>query len=107
MKHNIPANPNPALTAIGKGPEMRALISGRGQVAKSLYQAVVAKRTGRLARSARVATFIGGRKSDRWVSRLTVGGEDAGYGTAHEFGNERVQKAAHDLRVVLSRLGSS
>lgn len=105
MKNNIPGYPNPALTAIAVSSEMRSLIDGRGQVAKAIYQQIVAKRTGRLARSARVDTFIGGRKNDRWVSRLTVGGEEAGYAASHEFGTER-RSGFHDLNVVLNQLGS-
>jgi hypothetical protein len=104
VKHDIPANPNPALTEIAKGPQMRSLMFERGEIAQAIYREIVAKRSGRLARSARVSTFIGGRKKDRWVSRLTVGGEEAGYGASHEFDTEQTH-GAHDLITVLNRLG--
>lgn len=104
MKHDIPANPNPALTAIALGPQMRSLMFERGEIAQAIYRDIVAKRSGRLARSARVSTFIGGRKRDRWASRLTVGGEDATYGASHEFDTEHT-KGVHDLITVLSRMG--
>ncbi|MFI7191477.1 hypothetical protein ACIBQ0_17220 [Nocardia nova] len=110
MKNDIPGYPNPALTAIAKGPQMQALVESRGQRAKAIYQQIVSKRTGRLARSARVDTFIGGRKRDRWVSRLTIGGDTVPYGASHEFGvddgDEHIRAGFHDLNVVLNQLGS-
>lgn len=105
MKHNIPA-PNPAVGAILVSPEMRSLMFERGEMAQALYREIVAKRTGRLARSARVETFIGGKKNDRWQTRLIV---DAPYAASHEFGtddgDEGITAGVHDLNVVLNALG--
>lgn len=84
---------------------MRALIAGRAEVAKAIYQGIVAKRTGRLARSAHVETFIGGKRKDRWIGQLIV---DAPYAASHEFGTdggEHPATGAHDLNVVLNQLG--
>ncbi|WP_280393044.1 hypothetical protein [Nocardia wallacei] len=105
MKNNIPV-PNPAITKILVSPEMRSLMFERAEIAQALYREIVAKRTGRLARSARVETFIGGKKNDRWQSRLIV---EESYAASHEFGtddgNEGIVAGAHDLNVVLNTLG--
>lgn len=111
MRHNIPAPPvrdNPAVTALLKSSEMRALMFERGEIAQAIYQEIVAKRTGRLARSARVETFLGGdrRPNDRWCARLIV---TATYAASHEYGtddgDEDIRAGAHDLNVVLNQLG--
>ncbi|WP_228002141.1 hypothetical protein [Nocardia australiensis] len=105
MQNNIPA-PNPAVGGILKSGEMRSLMFERGEVAQALYREIVAKRTGRLARSARVETFIGGSRGDRWCSRLIV---EAPYAASHEYGtddgNTGIQVGAHDLNIVLNQLG--
>lgn len=106
MKNKVP-KPNPAITAALRSPEMRSLVAGRAEAAKAIYQEIVSKRTGRLARSARIETFIGGAKNDRWIGRLIV---EAPYSASHEFGTgdggEHVRAGFHDLNVVLNRLGS-
>lgn len=109
--------PNPALTAALLSPRMQAIVLERVELAKALYQAQVAKRTGALAASAHADTHIGGARHDRHVGTLTVGG-GLGYGAAHEFGvgdhpasvhnldgPNRIQDAAHDLNRVLEELG--
>jgi hypothetical protein len=116
MEVDIP-EPNPALTALLISPEMQALVLERAEVAKALYQAQVAKRTGALAASAQAHTEIGGVRHDRHVGYVTVG-EGLAYGAAHEFGvgdhpgsvhnlNGRniIHPAAHDLNRVLEELG--
>ncbi|WP_280317297.1 hypothetical protein [Nocardia wallacei] len=109
MQHDIPAYDNPAVKALLVSPQMRALMYERGELAKAVYQGEVAKRTGRLARSARVATYIGGRRNDRWYARLTVGGVEAPHGPAHEFGYDDgdtdIRAGTHDLNAVLNALG--
>ena len=85
MKNNIPWDPNPAIAGLLASPEMRALMFSKAETAKAIYQAAVAKRTGRLARSARTSTYFGGPKGDRWTGRLTVP-ED--YAASHEFGTD-------------------
>lgn len=115
MRNNIPyrnasgAGSNPAIAAILVSPQMRGLMFERGEMAKAIYQEIVAKRTGRLARSARVETFRGGRAKDRWKARLIVGGSEAPHGLAHEFGfddgNARIGAASRDLNRVLNQLG--
>ncbi|NEW33840.1 hypothetical protein GV791_14880 [Nocardia cyriacigeorgica] len=105
MQHNIPTNSNPAIAALLKSPEMRSLMLERAEIAQALYREIVAKRTGRLARSARVETFIGGRRNDRWCARLIV---DASYAASHEYGTDDgsgVRAGAHDLNQVLNQLG--
>lgn len=125
MEVNIP-EPNEALTALLMSQEMKAIVEERGHMAQMLYQADVAKRTGRLAASAQVQTEIGGVRHDRWVSHLTVGGEGAkgmaDYGAAHQFGHWEDEsrlfgndftsgesavfvEGSHELNRVLEQLG--
>jgi hypothetical protein len=116
MRNNIPyrdsagGGSNPAIAAILLSPQMRALMSERAEMAQAIYRDIVAKRTGRLARSARIETFIGGRNNDRWKSRLIVGGSTAPHGLPHEFGSDdgdvQVRAAANDLNQVLNMLGT-
>ncbi|WP_305780010.1 hypothetical protein [Nocardia nova] len=106
MKNNIPAPHNPAITALLKSPQMRSLVAERAEAARAIYQQIVAKRTGRLASSARVDTFIGGRHNDRWIGRLTV---EAPYAASHEYGTKggvQTHSGAHDLNAVLNQLGT-
>lgn len=118
MDVNIP-EPNPALTELLVSERMRGMLAERAEAAAALYQAQVAKRTGRLAASAHVSTEIGGIHHDRWVAALTIG-EGLAYGAAHEFGvgihpgsvhnldgRDRIQRAAHDLNRVLEELGAA
>lgn len=116
MRNHIPyrdaggAGSNPAIAGILLSSQMRALMFERAEIAQAIYRDIVAKRTGRLARSARVETFRGGRLNDRWKSRLIVGGSEAPYGLAHEYGfddgDTRIGAAARDLNRVLNMLGS-
>lgn len=108
MRNNIPKDPNPALTQIAISSEMRSLMREKIEIAQALYRDEVAHRTGNLARSARVETFIGGPKSDRWIGHLIV---EATYAASHEFGtddgDERITAAAHDLNRVLNQLAAT
>lgn len=101
--------PNPFLTRWLVSDECKRLVESTTHTAQMLYQAVVAKESGDLARTARVSMFIGGRNSDRWVGQLTVGGRGVDYGASHEFGTDdgdmNIQPGAHDLNVVLNQLG--
>ncbi|MCV7277091.1 hypothetical protein [Mycolicibacter arupensis] len=85
--------PNPALTAILASPRMFELVRQRTEVAKVAWQAIVAKRSRRLAASARVTVGIGGKNNDRPVGRLTVG-DGLGYGASHEFGHRTSRSTA-------------
>lgn len=108
MEHNIPSHPNPAITALLLGPEMRSLMREKGELAEALWRELVAIRTGRLARSSRIETHIGGRGNDRWAVTLTVGGAGAAHGLPHEFGHDsdgRPVVGAHDLNAALTMLG--
>lgn len=107
-------DPNPALTAI--------LLEGRlavylGQVAgkvKDLYQARVAKRSGRLADSAHVQIERGGVRNDRWTAKVVVGGDYVRnpkdgftYAALHEFGSPKNRTEfppAHDLKSIVEEL---
>lgn len=82
---NLP-DPNPRLAQILLSSRMQGVVRSVTEVAKMKYQAIVAKRSRRLAASARVRLSIGGYKKDRWVGMLTVG-EGTAYGLAHEFGH--------------------
>ncbi|MEV4155413.1 hypothetical protein AB0J48_20520 [Nocardia salmonicida] len=108
MDHNIPSHPNPAITALLLAPEMRSLMREKGELAEALWRELVAIRTGRLARSSRLETHIGGRGNDRWTATLTVGGDGADYGIPHEFGHDsdgRPVVGAHELNAALAMLG--
>lgn len=101
-------SPNPALTEILKSQAMRSLVQEKAEEAQAIYRAIVAKRTGNLARSARVETFLGGRHNDRWCGRLIAA---AAYAASHEYGTgrtnpRRAQPPAHDLNRVLNAMGS-
>lgn len=109
MRNNIrswPADDNPAIRALLLSPGVRSLVQKRAEIARDLYRAIVAKRTGRLARSARVETFLGGQHQDRWCARVIV---EAPYAASHEYGvddgDTHILAAAHDLNIVLNQLG--
>lgn len=88
-----------------KGPECRRMVGAKASEAQTIYQAIVRKKTGRLARSAKATTVIGGVKGDRWVGRVTVG---ESYAAAHEFGHDQNgtrRDGFHELRETLKRLG--
>ena len=115
MRNNIPyrdssgVGSNPAIAGLLLSAEMRALMFERAEIAQAMYRDIVAKRTGSLAHSARVETFVGGRNKDRWCSRLIVGGSEASHGPAHEFGYDDgdtgVRAGHNDLNRVLNMLG--
>jgi hypothetical protein len=103
-------SPNPALGAILKSSEMRSLVQEKAEMAQALYRDLVRKRTGQLARSARVSTYIGGARNDRWIAEMIV---DAPHAAAHEFGvgdkpgslpKTAVHAAADDLNQVLGQM---
>lgn len=119
--------PNPAVAAALMSPATRAKMEELANTAKMLYQARVAKRSGRLAASARAHVEVGGKNHDRWIAELTIGGTGAAgtvdYALPHEFGVKRDVEgptlpgsggrahtgghdAAHDLNAVLAELGS-
>ena len=79
--------PNPALAQILLSSQMQNVVRSVTELAKTKYQAIVAKRSGKLAASARVRLHIGGHNNDRWVGTLTVG-EATAHGLAHEFGHK-------------------
>lgn len=102
-----------------RGPEATRMTKQAGERARAAYQSIVAHRTGRLAESAKVTMSTG--LNGRPVATLGVGGADAVYGLAHEFGFEETRdehgnytvkdagtagnQAAHDdLRTVLGML---
>lgn len=115
MENHIPyraasgGGSNPAIAGILLSDRMRTIMAAKAGKAQDLYQGIVAYRTGRLAASARVEVFIGGKAADRWCSRMIVG-ETIRYGASHEFGYDdgdtHIGAAAHDLNQVLNMLGS-
>ena len=78
------------------GPECNRLVFAQASHAQLVYQALVAKRTGQLARSAKVSVVRGG-KGDRWVGRVTV---TAPYAASHEFGHDGAREFGRDGRSV-------
>jgi hypothetical protein len=118
-------DPNPAIAAVLISGEMRAIVEERTKMAQLLYQAQVAKRTGRLAASAHVQVEVGGVHNDRIVGHMIVGGAGSqgtvDYGAAHQFGHWQDEghligrqqspgeshvfvEGAHDLNRVLEEL---
>lgn len=85
--------------------QYRRLLESHANTAAMLYQAVVAKRSGALARDVRVHTRVGGLANDRWVAQLIVG-EQIDYGASHEFGTaaKNHENRAKDLDKVLQML---
>ncbi|WP_207760581.1 hypothetical protein [Mycolicibacterium sphagni] len=69
--------PNKALAALLLSRNMELLMGILGQEVVLRYRAKVAKRTGQLAASASSHVQIGGHKNDRWVGRVTIGGDMA------------------------------
>lgn len=112
--------PNPAVEDALVGQQMREIVSERIQLAHLLYQAIVAKRSGALARSAHASTAIEKpvKGFPRWVGTLSVGGQYVDYALPHEFGRgihegsihqldsdqDIVQHPADDLNLVLEAL---
>jgi hypothetical protein len=93
-------------------PQMRSAVREAAELAQAIYQETVAKRTGALARSARVSTARGGVRNDRWVGQLTA---DAPHAAPHEFGvgvhpgstgDGGVQQPVNDLNQVLNVMGT-
>lgn len=101
--------PNQALAAILMGSPMRRLVQERAEAAQAIYVDEVTKRTGRLARAARVETFVGGLRNDRWCGRLIVDHRQAEYAASHEYGTDdgdaHITAGAHDLNHVLNAMG--
>lgn len=84
-------------------PGLATMLLHEAEAVAALYQAKVAKRTGKLAASAHAYTTIGGHKKDRWIGKVTVAtGLD--YGVLHEFGakSNPARRAAKDLSEVLA-----
>lgn len=123
MDATIYPKPNPAIAEIYVSQEVRRILEERIDMAKMLYQAQVAKRSGGLAASAHTHVGIGGVHHDRYVGELTIGGPGPHgiieYADSHEFGRgihpesihnldgkTIVQKPADDLEFVLQELGS-
>lgn len=123
MDVHLYPDPNPAVTAILQSDGMRRIVLDRANVARDLYQSIVAKRSGALADSAHVHTEIAEvyKGEPRWVGVLTVGGDGVDYGAAHEFGygdkpnsiqdldrqQNVVVSGSHDLNRVLDLLGGA
>lgn len=73
MDNNIPS-PNRALAGILVDAPMRRLVQEKAEGKLAVYRGLAHRRTGRTARAARVETFMGGRKKDRWCARVVVTG---------------------------------
>jgi hypothetical protein len=104
--------PNPAIThalTVGVRPAVEAVT----HLGVMLAQAEVAKRTGRLAATARGEVGIGGVRNDRVVGHVILGGQGArgtvDYAASEQFGHrqdgsERFVEGARDLNRVLEQL---
>lgn len=108
MEHDIPAYTNDGVLGLMKSPEMRALMREKAELVEALYREIVAKRTGRLARSTRIETHFGGNNNDRWEATVIVG-EGVPYGAPHEFGYDDgdvgVYAGHRDLNRALDAMG--
>lgn len=118
--------PNKGLAQIMLSPNMELLMDIIGTDVVARYRARVAKKTGQLMLSAASKPKIGGKKNDRWIGHVTVGGEAAVakwhsprnpnpndlfyYGVLHEHGDGGNPPsgwdfpAAKDLRIVVATL---
>lgn len=132
MDVTIYPSPNPGIGAALVAPPMRSAVTSVGEIARALYWDRVAKRTRRLAASARISTEVETvlKGQPRWVCTMRVGGYgplgQVDYAASHDFGTHRdvagPQSAgaedinavlrtgghhgAHDLNAVLAALGS-
>ncbi|OIN80871.1 hypothetical protein [Mycobacterium malmoense] len=96
--------------------DCREMVGSIANNAEMLYQAQVAKRTGRTAASAHAHTEIGGVENDRWIGVMSVGEHGArgapGDVAAHEYGagdhpgstGRHHNRAADDMNRVLEEL---
>lgn len=117
MDVNIYRAPNPAVSAILLSQGVRDLAGDKANLARDIYQSIVAKRSAALARSARAYTEIGGTPyNDRWIGVLSVGGGAVDYALPHDFGIDTEDnrgdpafvesEGAQDLNQVLEYLGA-
>lgn len=104
---NIPFDPNPFIVEWLVSPRCRSIVFEAAELYQALYREIVSKRTGALARSARVST---GLEVDRWVGHMEVGSATAFYGASHEFGtddgDEHITAGHHDLNTILDAMGT-
>lgn len=85
-----------------RGPECLQLVRERTDLARTLYQTIVARDSGDLAGSARVS--MGRGSNGRHEGTLTVGDGSVPYAASHEFGTQ-FQNPEDDLLIVLGMLG--
>lgn len=122
MDVTIP-EPNAAIGGVFASEQLRSIVFEIAELAQALYVERVAKRTGRLAASARASTDLAHviKGAPRWVGELTVGGTGAAgtvdYAASHEFGTHEGAPTdsgrfgtpetvgAEDLNYVLGALG--
>lgn len=111
--------PNKALGAImaGEDPRFEIFLLGLATGKSLMYQAAVAKKTGRLGASSTPMVVMGGHKHDRLVAKVVVGGtlpantwkgKPFYYGVLHNFGSpsKRDEFPAHnDLKEVMQLNG--
>lgn len=83
-------------------PAVRSMVLQEAEKVQAKYRARVAKRSGELARSVRVATSIGrgvkAGSSPRWRGHVIV---TAPHAAAHEFGGKG-RRGYHELRQALA-----
>jgi hypothetical protein len=88
-------DPNPAIGDVFASDRLRSIVFEVAELAQALYVDRVAKRTGRLAATARASTEFAHviKGAPRWVGELTVGGTgragSVDYAAPHEFGTRR------------------
>lgn len=104
---NVPS-PNPFIREWLRGSLCRSMMRESAELYEALYREIVAKRTGRLARSTHVSTSL---EKGRWVGSLVVGHDGADYAASHEFGTGRTNPdaalpAAHDLNTILNMMAA-
>ena len=104
--------PNKALAAVLLDQRLATHLLKTANKVKALYQSRVAVKSGRLHDSAHVTLERGGKRNDRWVAGVVIGGQAVRnpkdgfrYTLVHEFGAPPTEKMhfppAHDLKKVL------
>lgn len=86
-----------------RGSECLQLVRERTDLARVLYQTIVARDSGDLAESARVSMSRG--QDGRHQGVVTVGDIDTVYAASHEFGTQ-YHNPEDDLTLVLGMLGT-
>ncbi|ATN93983.1 neck protein [Mycobacterium phage Kumao] len=104
MEVDIYPDPNPALTAILVGPELKAAVIDKTHQVVAVYTQKLANRPrkgdrhpGNMLRHTKGVVDIGGYRKDRWVGEVSV---KTAYAAADELGRKQYNpyQGSHDLQ---------